>query len=467
MGRRVAAALVLLAISGLIYFLLNKSDDKAYHVFINTTSDHRFDDSIRVTILANHQRAHIQNAVVILQKLPEALTLQETAAQLFDKLRLGRATKGRAVLYLFVPSEKALKIEVGYALEGILPDSKVKFLEEAAKSFTYNSHMHDFWADLINTVNVVVQKADQGQSADYDFSNWAYLSGGAGLSSATYERTAEQLRREIGPVRDHSEFEPQESAVGTLTGYLASLQKGVTDADLALLSTGSRIYRSYTPRNRALVQRLHSMYQAAMPFEIAEADGHAVVWFQRKNPVLPIFLFKNESGLWLVHEPYSYSVFNRFEDSLDFFQTQPTDDKSVFRKMPVAAQPILWGAPKFSPRPHEGRAFFDRLLKLEEALKSGSAESYFAIGDFYLFEMAQFDKSLENYKIAADKDPKPDYLWKMMAAQMATGSFKDFKATYARLARLQPGDLRLQETNSFYQKQLTFDESEWIREVKL
>lgn len=467
MARKISAVLILVTICALSFSLITKRDEKAYHVFINTTEDHRFDDSIRVTILANYQRAKVQNAVVILKNLPEGLELKDAAVKIFEQLRLGRATKGRAVLYLLVPLQKSLKIEVGYALEGVLPDSKVKFLEEAAKSFTYNSHMHDFWADLINTVNVVVQNADQGQTAEYDFTNWAYLSGGAGLSSSTYERTAEQLRRELGPISDSVGFEPQNAAEASLTSYLASLQKGVTDADLALLSTGSRIYRSYTPQNRALVQRIYSMYQAAMPYEIAEENGQAIVWFQKKNPVLPIFLFKNEVGLWLVHEPYSYSVFNRFEDSLDFFQTQPTDDRSIFRRMPVAAQPILWGAPKFFPRPLEDRAFFDRLLKMEESLKSGSAESYFALGDFYLFEMAQFDKALENYKIAAEKGAKPEYLWRMVAAQMATGSFKELRETYAQLARLQPEDRRLQETNHFYQKQFTFNESDWIRNVAL
>lgn len=52
----------------------------------------------------------------------DGLTVEEYATQLFAAWGVGQAGKDNGVLILVAPGERAMRIEVGYGLEGILPD---------------------------------------------------------------------------------------------------------------------------------------------------------------------------------------------------------------------------------------------------------------------------------------------------------------------------------------------------------
>lgn len=52
----------------------------------------------------------------------DGLTIEEYATQLFAAWGVGQAGKDNGVLILVAPGERAMRIEVGYGLEGILPD---------------------------------------------------------------------------------------------------------------------------------------------------------------------------------------------------------------------------------------------------------------------------------------------------------------------------------------------------------
>lgn len=52
----------------------------------------------------------------------EGLTVEEFATKLFAAWGIGQAGKDNGVLILVAPSERRMRIEVGYGLEGVLPD---------------------------------------------------------------------------------------------------------------------------------------------------------------------------------------------------------------------------------------------------------------------------------------------------------------------------------------------------------
>lgn len=52
----------------------------------------------------------------------EGLTIEDYATQLFAAWGIGQSGKDNGVLILVAPGERAMRIEVGYGLEGILPD---------------------------------------------------------------------------------------------------------------------------------------------------------------------------------------------------------------------------------------------------------------------------------------------------------------------------------------------------------
>jgi uncharacterized protein len=62
-----------------------------------------------------------QIAVVTIPSL-DGTPIEEYAVQLFEKWRIGQKTKDNGVLLLVAPNEKEVRIEVGYGLEGALPD---------------------------------------------------------------------------------------------------------------------------------------------------------------------------------------------------------------------------------------------------------------------------------------------------------------------------------------------------------
>ncbi len=451
---------------GLLTFYFSRpgtANDKQY-VFINMTADHQFDDSIRLTIFANQKRANVQNAVVIADQIPAGESLESWADRLFRQLKLGKLTGGKAILYLFVPKERRLKIEIGYMLEGVLPDATVKALEEAAKSFTYANRYHDFWADLINTLNVIVQTQAESDQLGYDIKEWRYLSGGGGVTNATYDVSAEQLRREFRELpKGETRFQSTKDAKQTLELYLESLNEGIGDFTLPLLSTGSQIYRRRAPMNRALLKRMAKMYQDARPYTFAEERGQALAWFKENNPVLPIFLFQNSDGLWRVHEPYSFSVFNRFEDSLSVFQTQPIHESAkIFRRTGLDKIIINWGAKPYLPVLLEGQGLFDELARLEADLQGGNAESYFELADRLFFETWQFEQAAALYEKGFAIEQRPEMLWRYLSVLMASGRIVEFMKVHAQLAKLFPEDKRLQVNDEFYKKILSFSENDWL-----
>lgn len=460
--------LLALATTALIFLDYDKNKGVPLkYIFINQTSDHRFDDSIRITILANQRRANVQNAVIIVESLPSGESIESWAAKLFKRFHMGEASNGKGILYLFLPKEKRLKIEVGYALEGILPDVTVAALEEAAKSFTYADRLHDFWADLINTINVVVHNHQASIPSDYYFSDWKYQSGGAGVSRGTYEVSAKQLEKEFTALtKGEARFNPGKSAQSTLDLYLTSLAEGIGDVNLPLLSTGSRLYRQHSPMNRALLKRMWRMYQDASPYQFAGGSSSALAWFKPKNPVLPIFLYKKENGEWVVHEPYSFSIYNRFEDSMSIFQTQPiVPEAKIFSQLNLG-KPIYWGAPKYRPQPLEGDAFFDNLEVLEKKANAVDADSIFRLADVYLFEMWNYEKALALYEQALKIKPnETKYLWRILSPYIYSGKGQEFVLAYGRLAALLPREKEIRRNYEFYKKTHEFKDTEWVTKL--
>ena len=65
---------------------------------------------------------------VILKESPA--DINATAVELFDRLRLGGATRGaKGVLFLVHPAGKQVRLEIGYDLEGVFTDAFIGYVE--------------------------------------------------------------------------------------------------------------------------------------------------------------------------------------------------------------------------------------------------------------------------------------------------------------------------------------------------
>jgi uncharacterized protein len=70
------------------------------------------------------QRTHgIEMAVVVVQSL-DGLSIEEAAEKLFNLWGIGKEDRDNGVLFLWSTGDRKVRIEVGYGLEGVLPDGK-------------------------------------------------------------------------------------------------------------------------------------------------------------------------------------------------------------------------------------------------------------------------------------------------------------------------------------------------------
>ena len=88
---------------------------------LNPTEKQKLED----LCLQLHQKANAELAVVTIKTLDDNQSVEEFTGQLEEKWKLGKKGQDRSVIYLLVLNPHKTRVEVGYGLEGILPDAKV------------------------------------------------------------------------------------------------------------------------------------------------------------------------------------------------------------------------------------------------------------------------------------------------------------------------------------------------------
>ena len=71
-----------------------------------------------------------QIVVALYRRLPEGAELNDYATRLFKEWKIGQAGRDNGVLLLVFTEDRKLRIEVGYGLEGVLPDATAKRIIE-------------------------------------------------------------------------------------------------------------------------------------------------------------------------------------------------------------------------------------------------------------------------------------------------------------------------------------------------
>jgi uncharacterized protein len=69
-------------------------------------------------------RTGAEMAVVVIKSL-DGLSVEEAAVKLFEMWGIGKKDKDTGLLFLWSTGDRRLRLEVGYGLEGALPDGKV------------------------------------------------------------------------------------------------------------------------------------------------------------------------------------------------------------------------------------------------------------------------------------------------------------------------------------------------------
>jgi tetratricopeptide (TPR) repeat protein len=468
MARRIVVALVLgVAVTGsVLLWRRTREPKRSKYVLINRTSDHDFDLAFRMSLKLAEKKSGIENALVLLPVLPPGKTIEETAAELFSKLRIGARRNGRGILYIYSAKENVLKIEVSYALEGDITDLYSHRMEEAAKTYMLSEVPQDFLSELIITTNLrgMGSKSGAEPMGRPEWLNAEFLSGGAGALVQGYSRTLEDYTRAIQHLPDAqlSQFRPSTDARTTVQRYLRSLALGAGDPRLPLLTEGSRIFRAVVPRDEAQQKRIFAFFQAAAPSRLLYAHDLALVVPQPGESNLPIVLRRGTDGLWYVDEPKAWTLFHRFEDDVNFFVKYA--DNPFFPELRALRMPLMERAiyddHVGTPAPPAYPLVLAQALKaLDDRIRAApnDAANYAALGDLYLFEMNWITKAITWYEKAEALAPSElTYHWRLMDLYLNDSRADKMLAELRLLSEHLPTDTQTRAWYEYYKKEYDF-----------
>ena len=432
---------------------------------MNETGQHDFDLAFKMSLKLAEDKSGIENALLLLPALPASKTIEQVAVERFAQLRIGARRNGRGILYVYSAKENLMKIEVSYALEGDIPDGFCHRLEDAAKTYMLSEVPQDFISELIITTNLRgMRSRDEAGMSQPTWLDSQFLSGGAGALAHGYRKSIEDYQQAILrlPVAAFGEFSPSSDAAETVRRYLASLEAGIGDPRLPVLTEGSRIFRAVVPRNQEQQRRVYDYFVSAGGYQLLFARdlGLAVPGPDGSN--LPIVVRRGADGLWYVDEPKAWTYFHRFEDSTNFFVKYA--DNPFFTGLRALGRPnmanAIYGAHVNAPQP-PGYPFSIvaavRAAEGEIRAAPGVAANYARLGDLYLFEMNWLSRAIEQYEKASAMAPDVlAYRWRLMDMYLNDSRADKMLDELAYLAKHSPGDRQTQEWYRDYRKAYEF-----------
>jgi uncharacterized protein len=127
------------------------------------------------------QKTGAQIVVVTVPTLGEGVVLEEYSLELFRQWGIGDKEKNNGVLLLISREERKSRIEVGYGLEGALPDAKTGRIQDGNLIPFFKEEKYDL--GVINTYNALLKEV----AAEYNIPYEPISSGTSSQPSANNE----------------------------------------------------------------------------------------------------------------------------------------------------------------------------------------------------------------------------------------------------------------------------------------
>jgi uncharacterized protein len=111
-------------------------------------------DSLNLQLYALERETSAEVAVVIVNSIGDN-EIEDFATTLFNRWGIGKADKDNGVLVLFVLDQKAVRLEIGYGLEGVLPDAICKRIQTQAMMPEFKNERYD--AGILAGLNMMIK----------------------------------------------------------------------------------------------------------------------------------------------------------------------------------------------------------------------------------------------------------------------------------------------------------------------
>ena len=290
-----------------------------------------------------------------------------------------------------------------------------------------------------------------------------YLSGGGGIVGRGYAHSLEQVQRELItlPSGDSPDLQPAASPELAVQRYLASLAMGIGAPQLGLLTEGSRYFRMNKPHAPGYLQRIHTYYQKALPYQLRVQGDLAAAVFPKGSPVLPILLQKNEQGLWRVDEAKAWVYFHLSEDGTSIpkygdspyaFSWQDSAGQDAGRKPTTAAYFDRSPGPALIKPPFDLKALIAS-AEQDIAQSPNQAARYLRLAELLHFEMYWLEAAAPLYEKVLELTPaRHDIRWRLVDVYLNLTDIDGLERQYLQLLKNTPDDRLVAGYYSWFKK---------------
>ena len=236
---------------------------------------------------------------LVFDRLPAGVDIHSAAADLVERLGIGRSTGAqRGLLLYFDVAAQRLKVEVGYGLEAYFPDAYVAFLVDRHAPLFFGAENRSLGLRLLlRLLHARIRDAALGGSFDpspYGPAAALSLSGGAGSNSDLRDSS----RARLPNAQRTSAYAAGPTPSETYASYLRLLSAPEWDPEADLFTVESRQYLKQFPLSRAYRDFI-LLGEHGKSWKIETRRDLALLFFTGTPFASPHF-FIQENGVWRI-----------------------------------------------------------------------------------------------------------------------------------------------------------------------
>ena len=245
----------------------------------------------------------IEACIVTLNELPDAMTLEELAVEIFNNWQIGRNYNGKGLLFLFIESGKQVKFEVAYELEDVFTDAFSGYIEDLQLKPNYSKG--NLEVGIIAVFEEIESRAELKQIGQYSedeiiVRDADLLSGGAGASKKLSRYKKSRPETKNSPQLLQTPPYKYAATPGNALEIMLNKWSGessYTDFDIYTAATKMAMGNQNDPDDQRVAAQAKLLLE--VPYIVKQDGNFALIHFnRRKGWKYAPYLFANDGQGW-------------------------------------------------------------------------------------------------------------------------------------------------------------------------